>query len=73
MAIPTVPISMRLNEYSKRYGLRNVTGLAKIFYVILAVTTFPEATVSPIRMKLAVKDSLYQFSPMKVVLFRYLV
>ena len=36
MAIPTVPISMRLGEYSKRYGLRNVTGLPNFFYVILA-------------------------------------
>ena len=27
------------------------------------VTTFPEATVSPIRIKLAVKDNLYLFSP----------
>ena len=32
---PMVPISMRLNEYSKHYGLQNVTGLPKI-YVILA-------------------------------------
>ena len=37
------------------------------------LTTFPEAAVSPIRMKLAVKDSLYLLSPMKVVDFRYLV
>ena len=36
MAIPTVPISMGLGEYSKRYGLRNVTGLRNFFYVILA-------------------------------------
>ena len=36
MAIPTVPISMRLGKYSKRYGLRNVTGLLNFFYVILA-------------------------------------
>ena len=27
---------MRLGEYSKRYGLRNVTGLPNFFYVILA-------------------------------------
>ena len=33
MAIPTVPISMGLGEYSKRYG---VTGLPNFFYVILA-------------------------------------
>ena len=26
------------------------------------------ASISPIRMKLAVKDSLYQFSPMEIVL-----
>ena len=38
-----------------------------------AVTTFQGAVVSRIRMKLAVKDSLYLFSPMKVVDFRYLV
>ena len=36
------------------------------------VTTFPQATVSPIRMKLTVKDSLYQFNPI-VVPFRYLI
>ena len=36
MAIPIVPISMRLGEYTKRYGLRNVTGLPNFFYVILA-------------------------------------
>ena len=76
MAIPTVPISMRLGEYTKRYGLRNVTGLPNFFYVIFAQYSghiFPEAAVSPIGMKLAVKDSLYLFSPMKVVAFRYLV
>ena len=33
-------------------------------------TLTPEVTVSPIRMKLAVKDSLYLFSPMKAVAFR---
>ena len=36
MTIPTVPISMKFNKNSKRYGLRNVTGLPKIFYVISA-------------------------------------
>ena len=36
MAILTVPVSMRLGKYSKRYGLRNVTGLPNPFYVILA-------------------------------------
>ena len=39
----------------------------------IAVTAFLEASASPIRMKLAVKDSLYQLNPMKVVHFRYLV
>ena len=39
------------------------------FYRNIVATNFPEATVSPIRIKLAVKDSLYKFSPMKVVLF----
>ena len=79
MAIPTVPISMRLGEYSKQYirsskcnwfakfFLRHFSAISRSLY------TFPEAAVSPIRMKLAVKDSLYLFSPMKVVAFRYLV
>ena len=79
MAIPTVPISMRLGEYTKRYGLRNVTAwFAKFFLrhfsaIFRSLYTFPEAAVSPIGMKLAVKDSLYLFSPMRVVAFRYLV
>ena len=34
--IQTVPISMGLNEYNKQYGLRKVTGLPEIFYIILA-------------------------------------
>ena len=34
------------------------------------VTTLPEATVSQIRMKLAVKDNLCQLSPVKVVPLR---
>ena len=72
MAILTVSLSMRLGEYSKQFGLENVIGLPNFFNAI-PVTTFPEAAVSPIRMKLAVKDSLYLFSPMKVVAFRYLV
>ena len=38
-----------------------------------AITTFPGPAVSRIRMKLAVKDSLHLFSPMKDVDFRYLV
>ena len=36
MAIPTVPISVRLGEYTKRYSLRSVTGLPNFFCVILA-------------------------------------
>ena len=36
MAILTVSISMRLGEYSKQFGLRNVIGLPIFFYVILA-------------------------------------
>ena len=36
MTIPTVPISMGLNEYRKQYSLRKVTGMPKIFYVFLA-------------------------------------
>ena len=35
MAIPTVPISTRLGEYGKWYGLRNVTTYPNYFYVIL--------------------------------------
>ena len=31
MAVPTVPISLRMGEYSKRYGLRNVTSLPILF------------------------------------------
>ena len=31
-----VPISIGLNEYSKQYGLRKVTGLPETFYIILA-------------------------------------
>ena len=54
---------MRLSEYSMWCCLRNVTGLPKIFYVILA--QYSEATVSPIKMKV----SLYLFSPVKVVGF----
>ena len=53
--IPTVPISMGLNEYSKQYSLRKVNGLPEISYVILAQYSghyFLEATVSPITMKL---------------------
>ena len=33
----------------------------------------PQATASPIEMKLAVKFSQYLFSPVKVVYFEYLV
>ena len=32
MTIPTVPISMEFNKNSNRYGLQNVTGLAKNFF-----------------------------------------
>ena len=70
MAIPTVPISMRFGEYSKRYRLP--TGLP-IFFLTrdIPVNTFPEAAVSLIRMKLAVNGSLHLFSPMNIVAFRY--
>ena len=69
LAVPTVPIS-----YSKQYSLRKVTGLQNfLLRHFSAVTTFPGAAVSRIRMKLAVKDSLHLFSPMKVVDFRCLV
>ena len=58
MAILTVPIRMRLGEYSKWYGLLNVTGFPlRHFSANIPVTIFPEAAVSPIRMKLAVKDT----------------
>ena len=66
---------MGLNEYSKQYSLRKVTGLPEfstLFWHKIPVTTFPEATVSPIRMKLTVKDSLCLLSPVKVVSLRYL-
>jgi len=33
--ISTVPTSVGLNEQCIQYGLRNVTGLPKIFYVII--------------------------------------
>ena len=36
MAVPTVPISLRMGEYSKQYSLLNVTGLSNFFYAILA-------------------------------------
>ena len=62
---------MRLGEYSKRYGLRDVTGLPNFSYVAQYFGQYISG--SPIRMKLAVKDSLYLFSPMKVVASRYLV
>ena len=70
-----VPISMKVNK-SRRPSKFN--WFAKHFYVILAqycghYFQSPRATISPIRMKLAVKDSLYQLGPMKVVLFRHWV
>ena len=74
MAIPTVP--MRLGKYTKQYSLQNVTGLPNFFDGILAQYSghyLLEAAVSSIRMKFAVKDSVYLFSPMKVVAFGYLV
>ena len=36
MAIPTVPMSMRFGQYSKWYGLRNVTSFPHFSHVILA-------------------------------------
>ena len=68
--IPTVFISMRLGEYSKRYSLQNAKFCLRHLSAKIPVTIFLEADVSLIRMKLAVKDSLYLFSPMEVVAFR---
>lgn len=63
--IPTVPISIRLNDYSK-YCLRKVTGLPKSQLLFFCKRS---STVSPIRIKPTMKNSLYQFSPIKVVSF----
>ena len=70
--IPMVPISMRLKEYSKQYSLWNVTGLPKIYVILVQYWGhyFSVSGCQPDRIKLAVKDSPYQFS---LVLFRYLV
>ena len=43
------------------------------FCVIMRPVQVPQATASPIEMKLAVKVSQYLFSPVKVVYFEYLV
>ena len=43
------------------------------FCVIMRPVQFPQATASPIEMKLAVKVNQYLFSPVKVVYFEYLV
>ena len=43
------------------------------FCVIMRPVHVPQATASPIEMKLAVKVSQYLFSPVKVVHFEYLV
>ena len=43
------------------------------FCVIMRPVQVPQATPSPIEMKLAVKISQYLFSPVKVVYFEYLV
>ena len=41
--------------------------------VIMRPVHVPQASASPIEMKLAVKVSQYQFSPVKVVYLEYLV
>ena len=43
------------------------------FCAIMRPVQVPQATASPIKMKLAVKISQYLFSPVKVVYFEYLV
>ena len=43
------------------------------FCVIMRLVPVPQATASRIEMKLAVKDSQYLFSPVKVVHLEYLV
>ena len=43
------------------------------FCMIMHPVHVPQATVSPIEMKLAVKVSQYLFIPVKVVHFEYLV
>ena len=45
----------------------------RCFCVIMRPVHVPQATASPIEMKLAVKVSQYLFSPVKVVNFEYLV
>ena len=45
----------------------------RCFCVIMRPVHVPQATASPIEMKLAVKVSQYLFSPVKVVHFEYLV
>ena len=75
--IPTVPISMRLSEYSMCYGLRNVTSLPQIFYVILAQYSghyFSGRHCKPDQNETACEGYVYLFRPMKVVTFQiYLV